>query len=50
MNLVSDADMIKEFDSGKYQMAIGDVPDPMCHSYFIQAVTLYSRAPCAKPF
>ena len=47
MTLVSDADMLKEFASGKYQMAIGDVPDPMCHSYFIQAVTLYSKSPYA---
>lgn len=45
MDLVSDAEMIEKFASGKYQVAIGDVPDPMCHSYFIQAVTLYSKSP-----
>lgn len=45
MDMVPDSGMIERFASGKYQMAIGDVPDPMCHSYFIQAVALYSKSP-----
>ncbi|OGS12813.1 MAG: hypothetical protein A2234_05910 [Elusimicrobia bacterium RIFOXYA2_FULL_58_8] len=42
---VSDADSIREFARGGYAMAIGDVPDPMCHSYFIQAMLLSSKSP-----
>jgi len=47
ITLVSDADMIKEFKSGKYYMFIGSSPDPMCHAYFIQAVVLFSKSPYA---
>lgn len=45
--LVSDADLVREFASGKYEMAIGDIPDPMCHSYFIQTLILHSGSPYA---
>lgn len=47
MTLVSDADLVGEFASGKYEMAIGDIPDPMCHSYFIQTLILHSGSPYA---
>ncbi|MCX5792413.1 MAG: ABC transporter substrate-binding protein, partial [Elusimicrobia bacterium] len=47
ITLVSDADMIKEFKSGKYDMFVGDVPDPMCHAYFVQAIVLFSGSPYA---
>jgi len=45
--LASDATGSKEVKSQKYDMSIGDVPDPMCHSYFIPAVALYSKSPFA---
>ncbi|PIU20485.1 MAG: hypothetical protein COT18_02040 [Elusimicrobia bacterium CG08_land_8_20_14_0_20_59_10] len=45
--LVSDADMIKEFKSGKYDMFIGSSGDPMGHAYFIQAIVLFSGSPFA---
>ena len=47
ITLVSDADMIREFKTGKYDMAMGSAPDPMCHSYFIQALVLFSGSPYA---
>lgn len=47
ITLVSDADMIKEFKSGKYGMFMGSSPDPMCHAYFIQAIVLFSKSPYA---
>jgi len=47
ITLVSDADMIKEFKSGKYDMFIGSSSDPMGHAYFIQAIVLYSKSPFA---
>lgn len=43
--LVADADLVREFASGKYEMAIGDNPDPMYHAYFNQAIVLYSKSP-----
>lgn len=45
ITLVSDADMITEFKSGKYPLFIGTSPDPMCHSYFIQSVVLGANSP-----
>ncbi|MBU2575040.1 MAG: ABC transporter substrate-binding protein, partial [Elusimicrobia bacterium] len=47
ITLVSDADMVKEFKSRKYDMFIADVPDPMCHSYFVQSIVLFSKSPYA---
>jgi len=43
--LVSDAESITEFSRGGYDMAIGDVPDPIAHMYFRPALLLYSRSP-----
>jgi len=43
--LVPDAKVIPEFKKHAYDMAIADPPDPMCHSYFIQSVTLFSKSP-----
>lgn len=45
--LVSDADMLKEFKSGKYGMFIGSCPDPIAHSYFVQSIVLLSGSPYA---
>ena len=47
ITLVSDADMIREFRSGKYEIFAADVPDPLSHSYFIQAIVLFSKSPYA---
>lgn len=45
ITLVSDADAIREFSRGVYDIAIGNNPDPISHSYFIQAIVLYSKSP-----
>jgi len=34
-----------EFKNGKYDMAIADIPDPMCHIFFIGAMGLSSQSP-----
>ncbi len=34
-----------EFKNGKYDMAIADIPDPMCHVFFIEAMGLSSQSP-----
>ena len=47
MVMVSDADMIKEFKSGKYDMFVGSSPDPLGHSWFIQSIVLLSGSPFA---
>ncbi len=47
ISLVSDADMIKEFKSGRYGMFIGSCPDPIAHAYFIQSIVLLSGSPYA---
>lgn len=47
ITLVSDAQMIQEFNSGKYDIFVADVPDVMCHSFFIQAIVLFSKSPFA---
>ena len=47
ITLVSDADMIKEFRSGKYDIFTADVPDPLCHFYFIPSIVLFSKSPYA---
>lgn len=44
---VSDADMIREFKSGKYDMFIGSCPDPLGHSYFVQSIVLLTGSPFA---
>jgi len=47
ITLVSDADMVREFGSGKYDIFIADVPDPLCHAYFVQSIVLFSGSPYA---
>ncbi|MEW6042299.1 MAG: ABC transporter substrate-binding protein, partial [Elusimicrobiota bacterium] len=47
ITMVSDADMIPVFKSGKYDVFIGDVPDPLNHSYFVQSIVLFSKSPYA---
>jgi len=31
--------------SGEYDMQLGDIPDPMCHNYFIQYLKFYHKSP-----
>ncbi|MFH2203910.1 MAG: ABC transporter substrate-binding protein [Elusimicrobiota bacterium] len=33
------------FKDPKYDLAIGECPDPMAHSYFIQALAIFSKSP-----
>ncbi|MDD2806722.1 MAG: ABC transporter substrate-binding protein [Elusimicrobiales bacterium] len=47
ITLVSDAEMIAEFRSGRYGMFTADVPDPLCHASFIQWIVLFSKSPYA---
>lgn len=47
ITLASDANVIDEFKKGKYDMLIGDVPDPMGHAYFVQSIVLFSKSPYA---
>jgi peptide/nickel transport system substrate-binding protein len=42
---VTDAAMTQEFAKKTFDIAIGDNPDPMYHSYFNQAIVLYSKSP-----
>lgn len=41
----TDAQVIEGIASQEWDLAIGAVPDPMAHSYFIQTVLLYSQSP-----
>lgn len=47
ITLVSDAEMIGEFKGGKYDIFTADVPDPLCHFYFIPSIVLFSNSPYA---
>jgi peptide/nickel transport system substrate-binding protein len=42
---VPDGQMIKKLGEKTWDMTFGDCPDPMAHSFFIQAIVLYSRSP-----
>ncbi len=45
VTITTDAALIGEFASGKYDIGIGDCPDPMAHAYFVQFITLHSKSP-----
>jgi len=43
----SDRDVIQKLQDpeAKWDMAIAGLPDPMCHSFFIQSILLFSQSP-----
>jgi peptide/nickel transport system substrate-binding protein len=43
--VVSDADVLQRLKSEPWDLAVAGVPDPMCHSFFIQSILLYSESP-----
>ena len=45
--LVADADLVRKFKEGDFDMAIGDIPDPAAHSFFIQSIVIHSGSPFA---
>ncbi len=45
IHLTTDATILKDTLSKKWDILFGAVPDPMCHSYFIQSINLYSKSP-----
>lgn len=44
-SVMTDADAIRSIQAGGWDLAIGGIPDPMAHSYFLQSLLLYSRSP-----
>lgn len=42
---VPDSQMISKMANNSWDMTFGDCPDPMAHSFFIQAIVLYSHSP-----
>jgi peptide/nickel transport system substrate-binding protein len=51
--VITDAELIPSLQKkDRWDMVLGDCPDPLYHSYFIPAVFLYSKSPfslCANP-
>ncbi len=45
ITVTTDADILKDTKSESWDILFGALPDPMCHSYFIQSITLYSKSP-----
>lgn len=43
--VVTDAEMFQKLSEKKWDIVFGNCPDPMAHSYFIQAILLYSKSP-----
>lgn len=41
----ADADVVKALHSEDWDLAIAGLPDPMCNSFFISSVFLYSKSP-----
>ncbi|HEX7008883.1 MAG TPA: ABC transporter substrate-binding protein, partial [Phycisphaeraceae bacterium] len=41
----SDAEVIRGLQSEAWDIAIAGLPDPMCHSFFIQSILLFSKSP-----
>ena len=41
----SDADVIRGLQAEEWDLAIAGLPDPMCHSFFIQSILLASQSP-----
>lgn len=44
---VSDADLLEAFQRGSFDLAIGDIPNPTAHAFFVQSIVIYSRSPFA---
>ncbi|MBI4248851.1 MAG: ABC transporter substrate-binding protein [Elusimicrobia bacterium] len=47
ITLVPDALLMEYLKKEKWDMIIGDVPNPMMHPFFIQAIFIYSKSPFA---
>ncbi len=47
ITLVPDALLVEYLGREKWDMIIGDVPDPMLHPFFIQGIFIYSKSPFA---
>jgi len=45
VSLLSDAKASLEFKKQPYDLSIAAVPNPMCHSYFVQSIALFSKSP-----
>ncbi len=45
IDLMTEAEELERFKDPKYDLGIGGAPDPMCHAFFIPAITIYSRSP-----
>jgi peptide/nickel transport system substrate-binding protein len=45
VTMVPDALLVETMRREPWDLAIADVPDPMQHSYFIQAILFYSKSP-----
>lgn len=44
-SVFSDSDVIQKLKSENWDLAIAGMPDPMCHTFFIQSILLYSKSP-----
>jgi peptide/nickel transport system substrate-binding protein len=42
---LSDAEVMGGIQSEKWDVTIGALPDPMCHSFFAQSILLFSQSP-----
>ena len=45
LTIVPDAEMHSALNGGTWDIIIGNCPDPMVHSFFIQAIILFSQSP-----
>jgi ABC-type transport system substrate-binding protein len=42
---MTDANAIPTIQRGGVDLALGGIPDPMAHSYFLESLLLYSKSP-----
>jgi len=47
IHVFPDAEVIKALHSEEWDLTIAGLPDPMCHSFFIGSILLYSKSPFA---
>jgi peptide/nickel transport system substrate-binding protein len=45
LHVFSDAEMIQKLQSESWDLGIAGLPDPMCSSFFISSILLYSKSP-----
>ncbi len=43
--IYSDAEVIRALATERWDLAIAGIPDPMCHTYFIQSLLIFSQSP-----